>query len=158
MDDQLQSSFLSYSDSLSEDIESLPGSQQMAGVKHDSSNGVHEGDHKSFQPEELILTGNAFDHLKINDPRLLGRILFDIRIFARFSPEQKAEVRRHVPSPNWLATRQLTRNFQLVNLVNRTGLVTGMCGDGGNDCGALRYARVAHSFHHQQRTDRCGHA
>jgi hypothetical protein len=45
------------------------------------------------RPSEFILTGTAFDYLKTSEPHLLGKLLFDVRIFARFSPEQKAEVR-----------------------------------------------------------------
>ncbi|KAJ1916557.1 hypothetical protein H4219_003724 [Mycoemilia scoparia] len=67
---------------------------------------------------ELAVTAAAFDHLveteKIRD------YLLDIRIFARMTPKGKVEA---------------------VQLFMERG-VTAMCGDGGNDCGALRAAHV----------------
>ncbi|RLN72762.1 hypothetical protein BBJ28_00006295 [Nothophytophthora sp. Chile5] len=68
---------------------------------------------------ELAVTGKAFDFLlKMGD---IHKILLKIRIFSRMTPQGKVEcVKLHMAS----------------------GSVTGMCGDGGNDCGALRIAHV----------------
>mmetsp|Transcript_32070 Transcript_32070/g.63578 ORF Transcript_32070/g.63578 Transcript_32070/m.63578 type:complete len:364 (-) Transcript_32070:16-1107(-) len=52
---------------------------------------------------------------------VLDRMLFYIRVFARTSPANKVEV---------------------VEVFKEAGLMTGMCGDGGNDCGALKAAHV----------------
>uniref|UniRef100_A0A0G4GDT0 Cation-transporting P-type ATPase C-terminal domain-containing protein n=1 Tax=Chromera velia CCMP2878 TaxID=1169474 RepID=A0A0G4GDT0_9ALVE len=73
-----------------------------------------------IQDLELAVTGRAFDVLKI-EGRLGVRspLLFGLRLFARMSPSQKIEV---------------------VEMYRREGLMVGMCGDGGNDCGALRKA------------------
>jgi len=71
------------------------------------------------QPE-LAVTGKAFEVLK-QQPDELDELLLHVRIFARTSPQQKVDaVRLHVDR----------------------GFITGMCGDGGNDCGALRAAHV----------------
>ncbi|KAI9349302.1 hypothetical protein DFJ73DRAFT_789982 [Zopfochytrium polystomum] len=68
------------------------------------------------RPVELAVTGKAFNALLAN-----GRMrdyLFDTRVFARMSPEDKVNcVRLHMERA-----------------------VTAMCGDGGNDAGALKAA------------------
>lgn len=68
---------------------------------------------------ELAVTGKAFDFLvKMGD---IHKIVLKIRIFSRMTPQGKVDcVKLHMTS----------------------GSVTGMCGDGGNDCGALRIAHV----------------
>eukprot|EP00123_Amoebidium_parasiticum_P018507 comp24227_c0_seq2/m.44655 comp24227_c0_seq2/g.44655 ORF comp24227_c0_seq2/g.44655 comp24227_c0_seq2/m.44655 type:complete len:1428 (-) comp24227_c0_seq2:591-4874(-) len=67
---------------------------------------------------ELAVTGKAFDALVRTG--LMRRYLMRTRIFARMMPYNKV---------------------QCVQLFMELG-VTGMCGDGGNDCGALRAAHV----------------
>ncbi|KAE9357527.1 putative cation-transporting ATPase [Phytophthora rubi] len=68
---------------------------------------------------ELAVTGKAFDFLvKMGD---IHKILLKTRIFNRMTPQGKVDC---------------------VKLHMGTGSVTGMCGDGGNDCGALRIAHV----------------
>jgi len=66
---------------------------------------------------ELAITGKAMSVLtnagKIHDLLLLTRI------FARVQPDQKVQV---------------------ISMFIARGFITGMCGDGGNDCGALRAA------------------
>jgi predicted P-type ATPase len=82
---------------------------------------VYAHDQISFLADEaeLAVTGKAFDHLvKMGE---IEQLLLKIRIFSRMTPAGKVEcVRLHIAS----------------------GAVTGMCGDGGNDCGALRIAHV----------------
>ncbi|DAZ97714.1 TPA: hypothetical protein N0F65_009613 [Lagenidium giganteum] len=68
---------------------------------------------------ELAVTGKAFDYLVKMD--LIKSLLLNIRIFSRMTPQGKVDC---------------------VKLHMDTGAVTGMCGDGGNDCGALRIAHV----------------
>ncbi|KAJ9074598.1 hypothetical protein DSO57_1004738 [Entomophthora muscae] len=67
---------------------------------------------------ELALTGRAFDHL-VNTNQIRD-LLPHVRVFARMTPEGKVAC---------------------VELLMERGIV-GMCGDGGNDCGALRAAHV----------------
>uniref|UniRef100_M4BQF0 P-type ATPase A domain-containing protein n=1 Tax=Hyaloperonospora arabidopsidis (strain Emoy2) TaxID=559515 RepID=M4BQF0_HYAAE len=68
---------------------------------------------------ELAVTGVAFDYLVSTGE--IGEMLLNIRIFSRMTPDGKVEC---------------------VKLHMETGAVTGMCGDGGNDCGALRFAHA----------------
>ena len=74
---------------------------------------------------ELAMTGNCFSELErqhtAGPQSILDDLLLHTRIFARVSPAQKSAV---------------------VSLHMARGLVVGMCGDGGNDCGALRRAHV----------------
>ncbi|TDH67821.1 hypothetical protein CCR75_006788 [Bremia lactucae] len=68
---------------------------------------------------ELAVTGQAFYFLvQMKD---METILLQIRIFSRMTPQGKVDC---------------------VKLHMKTGAVTAMCGDGGNDCGALRIAHV----------------
>ncbi|KAJ1921082.1 hypothetical protein H4219_000940 [Mycoemilia scoparia] len=67
---------------------------------------------------ELAVTAAAFDYLVVTDK--IRDYLFNIRIFARMTPNGKVEaVQLHMERA-----------------------ITAMCGDGGNDCGALRAAHV----------------
>ena len=71
---------------------------------------------------ELAITGACFGKLQQQSSGgILDALLLHTRIFARVSPTQKTDV---------------------VSLHMARGLVVGMCGDGGNDCGALRRAHV----------------
>ncbi|RLN20395.1 hypothetical protein BBI17_009970, partial [Phytophthora kernoviae] len=68
---------------------------------------------------ELAVTGVTFDYL-VAMGEIKG-LLLHIRIYSRMTPDGKVEC---------------------VKLHMETGAVTGMCGDGGNDCGALRFAHA----------------
>ncbi|GMF34884.1 unnamed protein product [Phytophthora fragariaefolia] len=68
---------------------------------------------------ELAVTGAAFTQLKSMGE--MSQLLFHVRIFSRMTPDDKVDcVKMHMEA----------------------GAVTGMCGDGGNDCGALRIAHA----------------
>jgi len=67
----------------------------------------------------LVINGAVFH--AIHNTKLMSELLTHIRVFARMSPQDKVSV---------------------VNLFINMGFVTAMCGDGGNDCGALRAAHV----------------
>jgi predicted P-type ATPase len=67
---------------------------------------------------ELALTGHAFEYLTARN--MMRPYLLFTRVFARMTPNDKV---------------------QCVQLHMEKG-VTAMCGDGGNDCGALRAAHV----------------
>ena len=66
---------------------------------------------------ELAITGKAMTAL--TNSGVLNSLLLSTRIFARVSPDQKVQV---------------------INMMIARGFIVGMCGDGGNDCGALRAA------------------
>ncbi|ORX65480.1 hypothetical protein DL89DRAFT_325643 [Linderina pennispora] len=71
-----------------------------------------------YPTTELALTGTAFSRL--NNTGAIDSILFHTRVFARMKPVNKVEC---------------------IELHMKYG-ITAMCGDGGNDCGALRAAHV----------------
>jgi len=68
---------------------------------------------------ELAVTQKAFDKLVASGD--MDDLLFFTRIYSRMSPEGKVDV---------------------VQMHMARGLIVGMCGDGGNDCGALRAAHA----------------
>eukprot|EP00826_Nyctotherus_ovalis_P049293 TRINITY_DN593_c0_g3_i1.p1 TRINITY_DN593_c0_g3~~TRINITY_DN593_c0_g3_i1.p1 ORF type:complete len:439 (+),score=57.35 TRINITY_DN593_c0_g3_i1:188-1318(+) len=77
----------------------------------------------------LAFTGKAWDYLITEDPKCysdqLRKYLRKTAVFARMSPESKAS---------------------LVEALQSTGLSVGMCGDGANDCVALKTADVGISL------------
>ena len=78
---------------------------------------------------EVALTGKAFNQvLEMNTthPFILNSVLAKARVFARMGPEDKAS---------------LVENLQLM-----LDEQIGMCGDGANDCGALKTADVGISL------------
>ncbi|XP_074074397.1 polyamine-transporting ATPase 13A2 [Macrotis lagotis] len=88
-------------------------------------------EHKGFivEPTEkhchLALNGKVFAVVLDHFPELLPKILLQGTIFARMTPEQKT---------------QLVCGFRNLNYC------VGMCGDGANDCGALKAADVGISL------------
>ncbi|KAM8788255.1 polyamine-transporting ATPase 13A2 isoform 3-T3 [Rhynchonycteris naso] len=73
----------------------------------------------------LALSGSTFGVLMKHFPRLLPKVLVQGTIFARMAPEQKTE---------------------LVCELQKLQYCVGMCGDGANDCGALKAADVGISL------------
>ncbi|XP_014425072.2 polyamine-transporting ATPase 13A2 isoform X2 [Pelodiscus sinensis] len=76
-------------------------------------------------PCHLALNGKSFAVVCEHFPHLLPRILIQATIFARMSPDQKT---------------------QLVYSLQDLNYCVGMCGDGANDCGALKAADVGISL------------
>lgn len=74
---------------------------------------------KDLNTVELVINGTVFH--AIQKTSLMVDLLTHVRVFARMSPQDKVSV---------------------VNLYIGMGFITAMCGDGGNDCGALRAAHV----------------
>ena len=79
----------------------------------------HTGDY------HLALEGKTFSLIRTNDPILLNKIIHKGSIFARMQPEQK---------------------LYLIEEFQKQGHQVGMCGDGANDCGALRIANAGISL------------
>ncbi|XP_060056839.1 polyamine-transporting ATPase 13A2 isoform X1 [Erinaceus europaeus] len=73
----------------------------------------------------LALSGSTFGVLKKHFPKLLPKVLVQGTVFARMAPEQKTE---------------------LVCELQKLQYCVGMCGDGANDCGALKAADVGISL------------
>ncbi len=76
-------------------------------------------------PFHLALNGKTWGILCAHYPSLLPRICVSGTVFARMAPEQKA---------------------QLVETLQTLDYVVSMCGDGANDCGALKAAHVGISL------------
>eukprot|EP00741_Cyanophora_paradoxa_P005108 tig00000857_g4950.t1 len=74
---------------------------------------------------EVAVTGAAFSRLRAHRPHLYDRLLVRGAVFARMSPDEKR---------------------LLVEDLAALGYVVGMCGDGANDCGALKAASVGVSL------------
>ncbi|KAI9597974.1 hypothetical protein BDF19DRAFT_494043 [Syncephalis fuscata] len=79
---------------------------------------------------ELAITGEVFRWMVDHAPRqVLHRMLVKSPIFARMSPDEKQE---------------------LVEKLQELGYCVGFCGDGANDCGALRAADVGVSLSEEE--------
>ncbi|XP_050051478.1 polyamine-transporting ATPase 13A3 [Dermacentor andersoni] len=73
----------------------------------------------------VAVTGKTFAVLREHYPDVLQRVAVCGAVFARMAPEQKQ---------------------QLVELLQEMGYYVGMCGDGANDCGALKAAHAGISL------------
>ena len=73
----------------------------------------------------VAITGSTFEVLQRNHPELLKSIAVRGAVFARMLPDQKQ---------------------QLIELLQELGYFVGMCGDGANDCGALKAAHAGVSL------------
>lgn len=73
----------------------------------------------------VAVTGKTFAVLREHYPDVLRRVAVCGAVFARMAPEQKQ---------------------QLVELLQEMGYYVGMCGDGANDCGALKAAHAGISL------------
>ena len=72
------------------------------------------------------MTGAAFQHIRTASGGALYAVMQVARVYARMSPEQK---------------QALVEGY-----AGRHGLTVAMCGDGANDCGALKAAHVGLSL------------
>ena len=70
-------------------------------------------------------TGKSFEVIRSSNKELLHKLAVRGKVFARMSPEQKQ---------------------QLVEILQNLGYYVGMCGDGANDCGALKTAHAGVSL------------
>ncbi|CAI2367188.1 unnamed protein product [Moneuplotes crassus] len=92
-----------------------------------------------MDPNSLLsvsINGKAFNHLlkmpreemindKYNAQEILDKVVKDCKVFSRMSPKQKAK---------------------LVKKMQGNGQIVGMCGDGANDCTALKTADIGLSL------------
>lgn len=70
---------------------------------------------------ELALSGPVWEYLVTHQPNQAKELAHFVRVIGRCSPNDK---------------------ITMVDTFNKQGFITMMCGDGGNDCGALRTAHV----------------
>lgn len=80
-------------------------------------------------PYYFAMTGSTYEIISHYFNNLLQKILINGTVFARMSPGQKSS---------------LVEEFQ------KLGYYVGMCGDGANDCGALKMAHVGISLSEQE--------
>ncbi|KAM3931813.1 putative cation-transporting ATPase 13A4 [Leptodactylus fuscus] len=80
-------------------------------------------------PYYFAMTGSTYDVILHYFNNLLQKMLINGTVFARMSPGQKSS---------------LVEEFQ------KLGYYVGMCGDGANDCGALKMAHVGISLSEQE--------
>ncbi|KFD65864.1 hypothetical protein M514_07049 [Trichuris suis] len=74
---------------------------------------------------ELAISGKVIDSILEYFPHLVPKLVCMCNVFARMSPEQKT---------------------QLVNVLQEMDYTVAMCGDGANDCGALKAAHAGISL------------
>lgn len=91
-----------------------------SGIGNETSYGKHE-------TYKLAITGDVFRYLLVDvkNPAIIQRMLMKCDIFARMSPDEKHE---------------------LVEQLQKIDYTVGFCGDGANDCGALKAADVGISL------------
>lgn len=73
----------------------------------------------------VAITGKTFRILREYYPSLLNKVIIRGSVFARMAPDQKQ---------------------QLIEMLQDTGYYVAMCGDGANDCGALKAAHAGVSL------------
>lgn len=73
----------------------------------------------------LAMTGKTWAVIRDHFPHMIPRLIVKGTVFARMGPDQKA---------------------QLVESLQTLDYIVGMCGDGANDCGALKAAHVGISL------------
>ncbi|XP_060794319.1 cation-transporting ATPase 13A2 isoform X2 [Neoarius graeffei] len=86
---------------------------------------LEQGLYQNSIKYHLAINGKAFTDLCNYFPEQLPKILMKATVYARMSPDQKT---------------------QLVKALQKLDYRVGMCGDGANDCGALRAADVGVSL------------
>ncbi|KAL5013801.1 hypothetical protein ScPMuIL_008071 [Solemya velum] len=91
-------------------------------VTHQGSTSIEIDDNKKFR---FAIAGKSWDVIKQHFPEVFSKIAVRGTIFARMSPDQKS---------------------QLVETLQELGYYVSMCGDGANDCGALKTAHAGISL------------
>ncbi|XP_076874519.1 polyamine-transporting ATPase 13A2 [Brachyhypopomus gauderio] len=86
---------------------------------------LEQGLYQNSFKYHLAINGKSFAALCDHFPEYLPKVLMRVTVYARMSPDQKTELVRALQ----------TLNYRV-----------GMCGDGANDCGALRAADVGVSL------------
>uniref|UniRef100_A0A8C6R5X6 Polyamine-transporting ATPase 13A2 n=1 Tax=Nannospalax galili TaxID=1026970 RepID=A0A8C6R5X6_NANGA len=106
-----------------------PASLQFLPVESSTAMNGAKATGYTMEPEprssHLALSGSTFAVLQKHFPKLLPKVLVQATVFARMAPEQKTE---------------------LVCELQKLQYCVGMCGDGANDCGALKAADVGISL------------
>ncbi|KZS08802.1 putative Cation-transporting ATPase 13A2 [Daphnia magna] len=113
----------SWPDSVFQPMENISRMWRRQALVSDAERGL---DSNHLTPRlHLALGGKTLDVIRKHFPHLLQRILVRATILARMTPDQKTKV---------------VEEFQ------ELGYAVGFCGDGANDCGALKAAHVGISL------------
>ena len=115
-------------DSGVDSVEAAPGNSRRTSRAEDNGNsgGSVAVTVEPGSPDyHFAMTGTTWSDIRLHRPDLLPSILVSGTIFARMTPDQKT---------------------QLVEQLQSIDYVVGMCGDGANDCGALKAANVGISI------------
>ncbi|XP_063065019.1 cation-transporting ATPase 13A2 isoform X2 [Engraulis encrasicolus] len=96
-----------------------------AGASPEEVDVLSQGLYQSGVNYHLAVNGKSFSALCDFFPEYLAKVLMRTTVFARMAPDQKT---------------------QLVTELQKLNYRVGMCGDGANDCGALRAADVGVSL------------
>nr|VZI42217.1 unnamed protein product [Spirometra erinaceieuropaei] len=75
----------------------------------------------AVRKQHLVMTGEVWNLIRTKAPKLIPTVVAHGTVFARFLPDDKTS---------------------LISAMQATGYRVGMCGDGANDCGALKTASV----------------
>ncbi|XP_032223526.1 polyamine-transporting ATPase 13A3 [Nematostella vectensis] len=112
---------------LSDDLANMQLNLEVMGEVHTDSPtaSIELPSHRSRRRYHMATSGKTFARIRENDPDLLKKLLVCGTVFARMSPEQKTH---------------------LVEELQGIGYCVGMCGDGANDCGALKTAHAGISL------------
>ncbi|PWA32986.1 hypothetical protein CCH79_00016890 [Gambusia affinis] len=89
------------------------------------ANDINQGLYQAGVDYHFAINGKSFAALCDHFPEYLPKVLMKATVFARMAPDQKT---------------------QLVKELQKLNYRVGMCGDGANDCGALRAADVGVSL------------
>ncbi|GCB61091.1 hypothetical protein scyTo_0012855 [Scyliorhinus torazame] len=106
-----------YADDTSRHLDISSGASEVINIKVEnegSGDGLHQMNHYHF-----AMDGKSFSIITEHFQDLLSKLVLNGTVFARMAPDQKT---------------QLVEEFQNVDYY------VGMCGDGANDCGALKRA------------------
>ncbi|XP_034038436.1 probable cation-transporting ATPase 13A3 [Thalassophryne amazonica] len=88
--------------------------------------GVHDDQlTEREQSYHFVVTGQSFAVISEHFPQLVQKFMLRTTVFARMAPDLKT---------------------QLVQILQNMGYIVGMCGDGANDCGALKTAHCGISL------------
>jgi magnesium-transporting ATPase (P-type) len=100
-----------------------PSSQPLSQTNSDTSSTTRAIQNFRRESVGFAVTQSALNYLRENDPKLIETIFDRVLVWARMTPKGKIDI---------------VQKWQKAG----TGNVVGMCGDGGNDCGALKAADV----------------
>uniref|UniRef100_A0A3B5QCH2 ATPase cation transporting 13A2 n=1 Tax=Xiphophorus maculatus TaxID=8083 RepID=A0A3B5QCH2_XIPMA len=96
-----------------------------AAAAQSPTNHINQGLYQAGVDYHFAINGKSFAALCDHFPEYLPKVLMKATVFARMAPDQKT---------------------QLVKELQKLNYRVGMCGDGANDCGALRAADVGVSL------------